>query len=75
MKVTAEPTEKLVKVDGVPCRAWRAVSETGAVFVMLVHRVAVPYHADQSSFEAVLRAMPPVEDAELDRALDQVVAG
>lgn len=40
LKVQAEATSIVVKWDGVECRVWNAVTETGDQVFLFIHRVA-----------------------------------
>ena len=40
MKIQMEPTENIVKIDGVECRLWNAVTEKGSRLCVLVHSIA-----------------------------------
>jgi len=42
MKVTLEPTTKLVELDGVKCRIWEGTTERGVPVHAYILRVAVP---------------------------------
>lgn len=42
MRLQCEPSNKIVLVDGTPCRIWSAVTEDGDVCALLVALVAVP---------------------------------
>ena len=42
MKIQMEPTEHIVKIDGVECRAWNAVTERGSQLIVFVHSIATP---------------------------------
>lgn len=65
MKLTAESTDKIVHVNGVPARVWNAVTEGGVRCTLLVTRVAVAVDQDGSEFERELseHAAPTAEAA------------
>lgn len=46
MRVQAEPSDLLVKVDGTLCRVWNAVTENGEQIFLFVARTAVPSTAE-----------------------------
>lgn len=60
MKIQIEATEHITKIQGVPVRLWRGVTESGSECHVFVHRIAVPEGQDSSEFEAELREkLPP----------------
>jgi hypothetical protein len=58
MIVLAEPTDEIVLLDGVECRAWRGVTETGTSCVLYVHRVQVRAGPGEKEFEQELLTKP-----------------
>jgi hypothetical protein len=55
VRIQIEPTEKMVEVDGVPCRVWNGVTEKGVQVFLFVHRVAVAVEDDSAELDAALR--------------------
>lgn len=70
MKVTAEATEQITEINGVPCRVWKATTGAGVEFFMFVHRVAVDPGADASEFERALQEVPAPEPVPLHQVFD-----
>ena len=46
MRIQIEPTKHILDVDGVRCRLWQGVTETGVSCVICVHRIIVETDAD-----------------------------
>lgn len=42
IRIQAEPSQIIVNLDGVECRVWNAITETGEQIFLFVHRVASP---------------------------------
>lgn len=42
MKISIEPTSKIVEMDGVPVRIWEGASDEGMPVVVFIARVSVP---------------------------------
>ena len=59
MKITAESTEKIVALSGVPARIWEAVTENGVKCHIYVTRIAVAKDEDSSEFDRELREYKP----------------
>ena len=55
MKITIENTTKTVTADGVLCRVWEGVSDSGIRVVCLIPRIAVAEGQDVSQFEKELQ--------------------
>jgi hypothetical protein len=53
MKLMIESTDKVALIDGVPCRFWDGVTESGSRCVVFVHRIAANPD-DLSEFESEL---------------------
>ena len=70
MKISAEPTAILTKIDGIPVRLWTARTESGVAFIMFVHRCVVPKEADNAEFEAGLRELPQARELSLPEVFD-----
>ena len=45
MRVQAEPSDVLMRVDGTLCRVWNGVTETGEQVFLFVVRTALPMSA------------------------------
>jgi hypothetical protein len=65
MKITIESTDTETEVDGVLCRIWAGVTESGTECVVFVHRIAVHNDEDQSEFERELRENPAPKVVEI----------
>jgi hypothetical protein len=61
-----EPTDRIAIVDGVKCRFWEGVTESGTRCVVFVHRIAVHCDDDLSEFDRELVEGP---------APDKVIVG
>lgn len=59
MKITIESTDKIALIDGVPCRFWDGVSESGARCVVFVHRIAVHCDDDPTEFQGLIEGPKP----------------
>lgn len=65
MRIQAEPSEILLTVNGVPCRVWNAVTESGEQIFLFVWKVAVPRDSrdglifDQELIELIERPAEP----------------
>jgi hypothetical protein len=56
--VSAAPTGRLVTLDGVPCRLWKAADLQGRVYDLFVHRVGTADPAAQDVLDRVLAEQP-----------------
>lgn len=54
MKITIESTETITRIDGVPVRHWKGVTEDGTPCEVFVHRIAVSNDVDQQAFDREL---------------------
>lgn len=61
MLIMIKRTEQIVKLDGVPCRAWKGVTAQGTNCVVFVHRICTdnPDELDKLASEGDLQIMPP----------------
>lgn len=62
MKLTIEPTDQVLEVNGVPARQWEGYAEDGTPVVCLITRVAVPESAGAEAharFARELQEKPP----------------
>lgn len=59
MKITAESTDKIVRINGVPARVWEGTSERGVPCLLFVTRIAVREDRDAAEFEAELTEQRP----------------
>jgi hypothetical protein len=41
MRITIEPTQKIITLDGVPARVWSGITDTGTRCLLFVTRIAV----------------------------------
>lgn len=55
MKITAENTNKIVTLNGVPARIWEARTDNGIECILFVVRVAVKDDKDIVEFEQELK--------------------
>lgn len=62
---SAESTDKIVELDGVPARVWEAVTEHGVKCHLYVTRIAVHKDQDNSQFEAELQETHQPASAEI----------
>ncbi len=63
MQLILSPTTKIVTVNGVPCRVWEGISNTGIECHAFMCRVMVDKDSDTSEFEKELKEqMPPSVD-------------
>lgn len=69
MKITIECTDQITRIDGVPVRIWKGVTESGVECVVMVHRLAVELEQDASQFDRELKAMPVPRDVPLHQVL------
>ena len=51
MKITIEPTTKIVHLNGLPARVWEGVTDKGVPMHCFITRVAVKNGLDASEFE------------------------
>ena len=51
MRLQIEPSDKIVSIDGVTCRAWNGVNEKGVTCIVLVHLIMVDKDADAADFD------------------------
>ena len=60
MKLTLEPTDRIERVEGTPCRVWSGTTEAGVPVLAYVAVVQPQTHdAEQlAAFEKGLREMP-----------------
>jgi hypothetical protein len=54
MKITIEPTTKMVQINGIPARIWEGVSDSGIPVHCYVTRIAVPKDMDCAQFDREL---------------------
>lgn len=59
MEIQIKATEKLTRVDGVPCRVWEGTTARGIRCIVFVHRVAVHNNDDSSQFDQELQECTP----------------
>ena len=59
MRIQIEPTENIVELDGIPCRAWNGVTDAGIGVVVFVHRIVCKPGPDQFGLDVELAEMPP----------------
>jgi hypothetical protein len=59
LKLIIENTTQITEVNGVPCRMWQGVTESGIQVQCLITRVAVHNSRDCSQFEAELQETRP----------------
>lgn len=50
MKAAIESTTETTEVDGVPCRVWMGVTESGIPILLFIHRIAVSEDDRQEEF-------------------------
>ncbi len=55
MTLTAESTEKIVQLNGIPARVWEAKTEAGIPCFLFVTRIAVKDAADTDQFDRELQ--------------------
>lgn len=55
MKIAIESTPIITHLDGVPCRVWEGVTESGTPCKVFVHRVAVHNADNAQQFERELQ--------------------
>ena len=66
MRIQIEATPYFTDLDGVVCRAWNGVTESGIGCVVFVHRLMVKSGTDQVAFDVELAELPAprrIEDA------------
>ncbi len=64
MKITLEPTDEVVILDGVPVRVWIGVDERGRPYDVFVHRIgAASWEAQQALAESLAVVPPPYDIA------------
>lgn len=73
MKITIEPTRELTRLDGVPVRVWKGVTDDGTPCTVFVHRVAVDEGFDQKVFERELSLLLPPREMDLPIPLRHVL--
>ena len=61
MKVTIEPTDDTVVIDGVPCRLWYGETDLGTPVTLAVHRVITSRSLDTPELDASLEPRDPPE--------------
>jgi hypothetical protein len=66
MKITIEPTQQIVTVDGFECRRWAGVTDQGSRCDVFVRRIRVANTEDQTAFERELLEMPQPELPAID---------
>jgi hypothetical protein len=59
VKITIEPTNEVVIVDGIQCRVWAGVTGGGVKCHVVVHGIAINPDADTSELDAELTLEPP----------------
>lgn len=64
MIIQMEPTAHLVVIDGVECRLWNAVTESGSQCFVFVHRIALPVDVtihpdDEKEFSELFEGWKP----------------
>jgi len=64
VRLSISTTDKIVSLDGVQCREWDGVTDTGVRCTVYVHRVAAKEEADQGVFEDDLCPMDPPKEME-----------
>lgn len=69
MKIQMEPTEHIVKVDGVECRIWNAVTEKGSQLCVFVHSIGALHGeidpADQKELNEQFEERHPIDMVKL----------
>lgn len=55
MKITLEPTSKIIEIDGVPCRVWQGQSERGVKCHAHIALIGVDRADDSDEFDCELR--------------------
>ena len=68
MKLILQNTDKIVEVNGIPCRVWEGKTESGIECHAMIALVGVHRDLDSSQFEAELQEKRPLS-AELNRAI------
>jgi hypothetical protein len=58
MKITMEPTDQFVIVDGIETRRWLGETERGTKCDVFVPRIRVASTEDTSQFDLEMKAMP-----------------
>jgi hypothetical protein len=68
MRITIEPTQKIVTLNGVPARIWAGTTDTGTRCLLFVTRIAVeenePAEAHQEFAEQLSETPKPHPEAE-----------
>lgn len=59
MKITIEPTTKIVHLNGLPARIWEGVTEKGVPCYLFVTRIAVSNDESAEEFESALEEKKP----------------
>lgn len=59
MKITIEPTLKIVELNGVPARVWEGVTERGVPCHLFVTRIGVAKDQNAEEFERELEEQRP----------------
>lgn len=54
MKITILSTKNVTNLDGVSCRVWEGITESGITCKVFVHRLAVALEENQTDFEKEL---------------------
>jgi len=60
MKVTLEPTDRTVTLNGVPARIWQGTTEHGIPCHAYITRIGVERTEDSSEFEIALQETAPL---------------
>jgi len=68
MKLTIEPTDEFVKIEGASCRIWTGEDEAGTPVHVYVRTVSPQTHDKDrlEAFDAALKALPQMEPGAID---------
>ena len=65
MKIQMEPTEYIVKIDGVECRLWNGVTEKGSQLCVFMHSIGTlhgeAHPADQKELDEQFEERHPLD--------------
>jgi len=72
MKLTLEPTDRILELEGRQVRVWKGKSDRGVPVYALIARVLVHQDDDSSAFDRALLEVPPSLDVQL-QLIDSVL--
>lgn len=65
MKAKLHSTQKIVRINGQPCRVWEGTTDKGVPMIAFIFRVAAEIGYDHEEFEAdLLDSAPPSPGAD-----------